>query len=84
MNNVSPCVKQSPDLGEEQERNTPQMSFGLKEFTLAESTNCYVLDISVYTDKENAADSMGLPKHVLKLLEADYGLGCNIFITTHL
>ncbi|XP_022808808.1 piggyBac transposable element-derived protein 3-like [Stylophora pistillata] len=58
--------------------------FGLKEFTLADSTNGCVLDIIVYTGKENAVDSKSLAERVvLRLLEPYYGLGYNIFMDNH-
>ena len=58
--------------------------FGLKEFTLADSTNGCVLDIIVYTGKENAVDSKSLAERVvLRLLEPYYGLGHNIFMDNH-
>lgn len=58
--------------------------FGLKEFTLADSANGYVLDIIVYTGKETAADSKGLAERVvLRLLEPFYGFGYNIFMDNY-
>ena len=54
--------------------------FGLKEFTLADSSNGYVLDISVYTGKESDGESKGLAKRVvLQLMEPFFGLGYRVF-----
>ena len=39
--------------------------FGLKEFTLADSENGYVLDINVYTGKGCGEDSKGLAQRVV-------------------
>lgn len=58
--------------------------FGLKEFTLADSENGYVLDINVYTGKECGQESKGLAQRVvLKLVEPFYGLGYNIFMDNY-
>ena len=58
--------------------------FGLKEFTLADAENGYVLDINVYTSKECGQNSKGLAQRVvLKLVEPFYGLGYNIFMDNY-